>query len=38
MVKAFNRYKTRYNNIARKVLSFKTPNEVVEEYFTKNAA
>ena len=38
MLKAFNRYKTRYNNIARKVLNFKTPNEVVEEYFTKNAA
>lgn len=38
MQKAFNRYRTRYNNIARKVLNFKTPNEVVEEYFSKHAA
>jgi transposase InsO family protein len=38
MEKAFRRYSNRYNNIARKVLNFKTPNEVVEEYNSKNAA
>jgi len=38
MLKAFNRYGKRYNNIARKVLDFKTPNEVVKEYNSKNAA
>lgn len=38
MEKAFKRYSNRYNNIARKVLNFKTPNEVVEEYYSKNAA
>lgn len=38
MEKSFKRYRTRYNNIARKVLDFKTPNEIVEEYFSKNAA
>lgn len=38
MEKSFNRYKNRYNNIARKILNFKTPNEVVEEYYSKNAA
>jgi len=38
MQKAFKRYCTRYNDIARKVLNFKTPNEVVKEYFSKNAA
>lgn len=38
MLKSFNRYKNRYNNIARKILGFKTPNEIVEEYFSKNAA
>jgi IS30 family transposase len=38
MQKAFKRYSKRYNNIARKVLDFKTPNEIVEEYFSKNAA
>ncbi|WP_245196330.1 integrase core domain-containing protein [Soehngenia longivitae] len=32
MEKAFKRYNNRYNNIARKVLNFKTPNEIVEEY------
>ena len=37
MLRAFNRYRTRYNNIARKILDFKTPNEVVEDYFSKNA-
>ncbi len=38
MLRSFNRYRTRYNNIARKILDFKTPNEVVEDYFSKNAA
>jgi len=38
MLKAFKRHRTRYNNIARKVLNFKTPNEIVKEYYSKNAA
>ncbi len=38
MKKAFRRYSRRYNNIARKILDFKTPNEIVSEYFSKNAA
>ena len=38
MKKSFKRYSRRYNNIARKVLGFKTPNEIVSEYFSKNAA
>ena len=38
MLKSFKRYRTRYNNIARKVLDFKAPNEIVDEYFSKNAA
>ena len=38
MEKSFKRYSRRYNNIARKILNFKTPNEVVEDYFSKNAA
>lgn len=37
MYAAFKRYQTRTNNISRKILKFKTPNEVVEEYF-ENAA
>lgn len=37
MLKAFKRYSNRYNNIARRVLDFKTPNEVVKEYFSNNA-
>lgn len=32
MYKAFQRYSVRTNNISRKVLGFKTPNEMVEEY------
>jgi transposase len=32
MKKAFRRYNNRYNNIARKILGFKTPNEIVESY------
>ncbi len=38
MLKSFNRYKKRYNNIARKVLNFMTPNEMVENYNTNNPA
>jgi len=38
MEKAFRRYSNRYNNIARKILNFKTSNEIVEEYYSKNAA
>ena len=37
MEKSFKGYSKRYNNIARKILNFKTPNEIVEEYFSKNA-
>lgn len=37
MLKAFKRYRRRYNNIARKILKFNTPNEIVEQYFSKNA-
>ncbi|ERJ81545.1 hypothetical protein HMPREF1987_01660 [Peptostreptococcaceae bacterium oral taxon 113 str. W5053] len=33
MYKSFKRYSRRTNNIARRVLGFKTPNEMVEEYF-----
>ena len=36
MLKSFNRYGNRYNNIARKVLNFMTPNEMVENYNTNN--
>lgn len=38
MEKSFKRYSRRYNNIARKILNFKNPNEMVEEYYSKNAA
>ena len=37
MYKSFKRYSVRTNNIARRVLGFKTPNEMVEEYLM-NAA
>ena len=37
MYKSFKRYSVRTNNIARRVLGFKTPNEMVEEYFKKTA-
>lgn len=33
MYKSFNRYSIRTNNIARRVLKFRTPNEMVENYF-----
>lgn len=38
MLKSFNRYKNRYNNIYRKILGFKSPNEMVAEYFSGQAA
>ena len=38
MEKSFMRYSRRYNNVARKILGFKTPNEIVNEYIAKNAA
>lgn len=38
MEKSFKRYRKRYNNIARKILNFSTPNEIVEAYYSKNAA
>lgn len=37
MYKSFERYSVRTNNIARKVLEFKTPNEMVDNYFKKAA-
>lgn len=33
MYRSFKRYSTRTNNIARRILSFKTPNEMIEDYF-----
>lgn len=33
MIKKHKRYMTRYNNIAKKVLNFKSPIQVVDEYF-----
>lgn len=38
MEKSFKRYARRYNNIARKILNFMTPNEIVEKYYSKNVA
>lgn len=35
MYKSFQRYSVRTNNIARRVLGFKTPNEMVENYFKR---
>ncbi len=37
MYKSFERYSRRTNNIARRVLDFRIPNEMVEQYF-KNIA
>ena len=31
-IKKLKRYNARYNNIAKKVLDFKSPNQIVEEY------
>ena len=33
LVKAHKRYESRYNNIVQKVLDFKSPNEMIREYF-----
>ena len=38
MKKAFKRYANRYNNVARKVLNFKTPNEIVGMYNSRDVA
>ena len=35
MYKSFQRYSVRTNNIARRVLGFKTPNEMVEDFIKK---
>lgn len=35
MKKRISRYNARYNNIARKVLNFKSPNQIVEEYYAQ---
>ena len=32
LLRAIRKYNTRYNNISRKVLGFKSPNEVLKEY------
>ncbi|NLM63612.1 MAG: IS481 family transposase, partial [Mollicutes bacterium] len=32
MHRKLKRYNSRYNNIAKKVLNFKTPNEIVNNY------
>lgn len=37
MYKSFQRYSVRKNNIARRVLGFKTPNEMVADYMTRTA-
>ncbi len=37
MYRSFQRYRTRTNNIARRVLNFRTPNEMVESYFKKTS-
>ncbi|HHX55788.1 MAG TPA: hypothetical protein GX705_05505 [Clostridiales bacterium] len=38
MEKAFNRYANRYNNVARKIFNFKTPNEIVNEFNFEHVA
>ena len=32
LLRAIRKYNTRYNNISRRVLGFKSPNEVLKEY------
>ncbi|ERK50336.1 hypothetical protein HMPREF1552_01419 [Leptotrichia sp. oral taxon 879 str. F0557] len=32
LLRAIRKYNIRYNNISRKVLDFKSPNEVLKEY------
>jgi len=34
--RSVKRYCSRYNNISRKVLKFKSPNEMLKEYRTNN--
>ena len=34
LIKKNKRYNTRYNNIAKKVLNFKSPNQLIEEYMS----
>ena len=36
--KAFRRYANRYNNVSRKVLNFRTPNEIVNMYNSRDVA
>jgi transposase len=38
MKKKVKRYNSRYNNISREVLNFKSPNEIVKEYFETQLA
>jgi IS30 family transposase len=38
MEKSFYRYANRYNNIPKKILNFKTPNEIVSEFNFKDIA
>ena len=35
MYKSFKRYATRTNNICRKILKFKSPNEILKEYLSR---
>ena len=37
LLKAHKRYCSRYNNIARRVLNFKSPNEIVKEYLANQS-
>ena len=37
MYKSFKRYATRTNNICRKILKFKSPNEILKEYLSRVA-
>ncbi|MDD4644008.1 MAG: hypothetical protein PHW90_03190 [Bacilli bacterium] len=32
LIKKVKRYESRYNNISKKVLGFKSPNEMVKQY------
>ena len=38
MEKSFYRYANRYNNISKKILNYKTPNEIVSEFNFKDIA
>ena len=33
MIRKVKRYNSRYNNVSRQVLNFKSPNEIIKEYF-----